>query len=105
VASVAVLKKLSDDWKVQATKLAPYESLREILKHFRQKNEKALATETDAAHHAHFKDADKYCKIISGRVSQGHGCKACLTFTVLAVAVGAVVLYPNLESLDFKNLS
>jgi COX assembly protein 1 len=64
-----------------------------------------LATETDAAQHAHFKDADKYCKIISGRVAQGHGCKACLTFTVLAAAVGAVVLYPNLESLDFKNLS
>ncbi|WJX46969.1 hypothetical protein P8452_33709 [Trifolium repens] len=105
VASVAVLKKLSDDWKVQATKLSPYEPLREILKHFRQKNEKALATETDAAQHAHFKDADKYCKIISGRVAQGHGCKACLTFTVLAAAVGAVVLYPNLESLDFKNLS
>jgi hypothetical protein len=37
VASVAVLKKLSDDWKVQATKLSPYEPLREILKHFRQK--------------------------------------------------------------------
>jgi COX assembly protein 1 len=105
VASVAVLKKLSDDWKVQATKLSPYEPLREILKHFRQKNEKALATETDAAQHAHFKDADKYCKIISGRVAQGHGCKAFLTFTVLAAAVGAVVLYPNLESLDFKNLS
>lgn len=37
VASVAVLKKLSDDWKVQATKLSPYEPLREILKNFRQK--------------------------------------------------------------------
>jgi COX assembly protein 1 len=64
-----------------------------------------LATETGAAHHAHFKDADKYCKIIAGRVSQGLGCKACLTFGVLAAAVGAVVLYPNLESLDFKNIS
>ncbi|GAU32190.1 hypothetical protein TSUD_68610 [Trifolium subterraneum] len=91
VASVAVLKKLSDDWNVQATKLSSYEPLREILKHFRQKNKKAL----DAApHHAHFKDADKYCKIIAGRVSQGLGCKAaCLTFAVLASAV--VVLYPN----------
>jgi COX assembly protein 1 len=64
-----------------------------------------LATGTGAAHHAHFKDADKYCKIIAGRVSQGLGCKACLTFGVLAAAVGAVVLYPNLESLDFKNIS
>lgn len=37
VASVAVLKKLSDDWKVQATKLSPHEPLREILKNLRQK--------------------------------------------------------------------
>ncbi|XP_058731154.1 uncharacterized protein LOC131602944 [Vicia villosa] len=103
VASVAVLKKLSDDWKVQATKLSPYESLREIIKNFRQKNEKALASETDAARF--FKDADKYCKIISGRVSQGHGGKACLTFVVLALAVGAAVLYPNMESVDFSKLS
>ncbi|PNY04511.1 hypothetical protein L195_g000935 [Trifolium pratense] len=65
VGSVAVLKKISDDLEVQATKLSPYEPLRKILKHFRKKNKKALATETDAAHHAHFKDADKYCKIIA----------------------------------------
>lgn len=105
VASVAILKKLSDDWKEQATKLSPYEPLREILKNFRQKNEKALTTETDAARQALIKDADKYCKIISGRVSRGHGCKSFLTFTVLAVAVGAVVFYPNMESLDFKKLA
>ncbi|MCI33890.1 hypothetical protein A2U01_0055108, partial [Trifolium medium] len=90
-ASVAVLKKLSDDWKVQATKLSSYKPLREILQHFRQKNKKALAIEAGAAHHAHFKDADKYCQIIAGRVSQGLGFKACLTFAVLAAAV---VLYP-----------
>lgn len=36
-ASVAVLKKLSDDWKEQATKLSPHEPLREILKNLRQK--------------------------------------------------------------------
>lgn len=69
-------------------------------------NEKVLDSETDAARHAHFKDADKYCKIILGRVSRSHGCTTCLTFTVLALAVGAAVsLSPNLESLDFKKLS
>ena len=69
-------------------------------------NEKVLDSETDAARHAHFKDADKYCKIILGRVSRSHGCMTCLTFTVLALAVGAAVsLSPNLESLDFKKLS
>lgn len=64
-----------------------------------------MATETDAARQALFKDADKYCKIILGKVSQGHGCRTCLTFTVLALAVGTVLLYPNMESMDFKKLS
>lgn len=64
-----------------------------------------MATETDGARQALFKDADKYCKIISGRVSQSNGCKACLTFTVLALAVGAAVFYPNMESVGFKKLS
>ncbi|XP_061338477.1 uncharacterized protein LOC133285282 isoform X1 [Gastrolobium bilobum] len=103
-ASVSVLKKLSDGWKEQSTKLSPHESLRDTLRNFRQKNEKALATGTDAARLALFKDADKYCKIILGRVSRSHGC-TCLTFTVLALAVGAVLLSSNTESLDFKKLS
>jgi len=65
-----------------------------------------LATETDAALHAHYKDADKYCKIILGRVSRSHGFTSCLTVTVLALAVGAAVLLsPGMESLDFKKLS
>ncbi|XP_014509092.1 uncharacterized protein LOC106768440 [Vigna radiata var. radiata] len=105
-ASVSALKKLSDDWKEQSAKLSPYESLRDTLKNFKQKNEKVLASETDAARHAYFKDADKYCKIILGRVSRSHGCTSCLTLTVLALAVGAAVLLsPGMESLDFKKLS
>ncbi|XP_020222454.1 uncharacterized protein LOC109804938 [Cajanus cajan] len=104
-ASVSVLKKLSDDWKELSTKLSPHEPLRDAINNFKQKNEKVLAAETDAAHHAHFKDADKYCKIILGRVSRSHG-RTCLTITVLALAVGAAVfLSPNMESLDFKKLS
>ncbi|KAE9584405.1 putative transmembrane protein [Lupinus albus] len=98
-------EKLSDEWKVQSTKLSPYEPLRETLKNFRQKNEKALATGTDDARQALFKAADKYSKLILGRVSGGHGCVTCLTFTVLAAAVGAFVLSPNMvEYLDFKKL-
>ncbi|QCD83678.1 uncharacterized protein LOC114177811 [Vigna unguiculata] len=105
-ASVSALKKLSDGWKEQSAKLSPYESLRDTLKNFKQKNEKVLASETDASRHAHFKDADKYCKTILGRVSRSHGCTSCLTVTVLALAVGAAVLLsPGMESLDFKKLS
>ncbi|KHN46086.1 Transmembrane protein 214 [Glycine soja] len=105
-ASVSVLEKLSDDWKELSTKLSPHDPLRDTIKNLKQKNEKVLDSETDAARHAHFKDADKYCKIILGRVSRSHGCMTCLTFTVLALAVGAAVSFsPNLESLDFKKLS
>ncbi|CAJ1938881.1 unnamed protein product [Sphenostylis stenocarpa] len=105
-SSVSALKKLSDDWKEQSTKLSPHEPLRDTLKNFKQKNEKVLATETDAARHAHFKDADKYCKIILGKASRSHGCTSCLTFTALGLAVGAAILLsPGMESLDFKKIN
>lgn len=104
-ASISVLKKLSDNWKEESAKLSPHEPLRETLKNFKQKNEKALASGTDATQQALFKDADKYCKIILGRVSQSHGCKTCMTFTVIALAVGVFFLSPNMESWDLKKLS
>lgn len=36
-ASIAILKKLYDDWKEVSVKLAPLDPLRETLKNFRQK--------------------------------------------------------------------
>lgn len=66
-----------------------------------------MAGGEDAAHQALLKEADKYCKGISGRVSRGNGCLKSLTFVVIAaVAVGAAALMsPNMESWDLKNLS
>ncbi|KAI4357613.1 hypothetical protein L6164_001552 [Bauhinia variegata] len=104
-ASVSVLKKISDDWKELSAKLSPHDPLRETLKSFRQKNEKALASGSDATQQALYKDADEYSKILLGRVSRGHGCITCLTFTVVALAAGAVFLSPNIESWDLKKLS
>ncbi|KAI9126414.1 hypothetical protein K1719_002835 [Acacia pycnantha] len=104
-ASISVLKKLSDDWKEHSAKLSPHEPLRETLKNFKQKNEKALASGTDATQQSLFKDADKYCKVMLGRVSRSHGPKTCMVFTVIAVAVGAFFLSPNVETWDLKNLS
>ncbi|XP_028758929.1 uncharacterized protein LOC114717872 isoform X2 [Neltuma alba] len=104
-ASISVLKKLSDDWKEQSAKLSPHEPLRETLKSFKEKNEKALASGTEASQQALFKDADKYCRVMLGRVSRSHGCKTCLAFTVIAVAVGAFFLSPNVETWDLKKLS
>jgi hypothetical protein len=64
-----------------------------------------LASGADAAHHARFKDADKYCKAILGRVSRGYGCVKSVAFAVVAMAVGAAIMSSNMESLDWKKFS
>lgn len=104
-ASVAVLRKLSEDWKEHSVKLSPLDPLRETLKNFRNKNEKALASGADAAHLARFKDADKYCKAILGKASRGYGCVKSVAFVVIALAMGAAYMSPNMEYLDLKKLS
>lgn len=68
-------------------------------------NEKALAGGEDSARQSLFKDADKYCKWILGRLSRGHGCLKSVAFAVIAIAVGAAVMSPNMESLDWNKLS
>ncbi|XP_065855870.1 uncharacterized protein [Euphorbia lathyris] len=100
-ASVAILKKLSEDWKDLHVKLAPLDPLRQILKNFRQKNEKAIASGEDGAV---LKEADKYCKLIQGKSSRGGCCSKGMAFAVIALAVGAAVISPNVESWDLKNL-
>ncbi|KAI9082124.1 hypothetical protein K1719_035864 [Acacia pycnantha] len=104
-ASVSILKQLYEDWTEHAEKLSPFEPLRETLRNFKQKNDKALATGTDASHQALLKDADKYIKIILGRVSRGHGRMTCLTFTAVAFALAAVAFSPNVASWDLRKLS
>ncbi|KAJ9153079.1 hypothetical protein P3X46_026563 [Hevea brasiliensis] len=103
-ASIAILKKLSEEWKEVSVKLAPLDPLRETLKNFRQKNEKALAKGEDSAHQAFFRDADKYCKLILGKLSRSHCCTKSMAFAVIALAVGAVFLSPNMEFLDWEKL-
>lgn len=64
-----------------------------------------MASGADAAHLARFKDADKYCKAILGKASRGYGCVKSVAFVVIALAVGAAYMSPNMESLDWKKLS
>ncbi|XVE72220.1 hypothetical protein DITRI_Ditri11bG0022100 [Diplodiscus trichospermus] len=99
-ASVAVLKRLANEWKELSVKHSTLDPLRETLKSFRQKNEKA---EDDA--HASLKEADKYCKLILGRMSKGHGCLKGVLFASVALVVGAAVLSQNVQSLDLDKLS
>ncbi|KAJ8770075.1 hypothetical protein K2173_010120 [Erythroxylum novogranatense] len=103
-ASIAILKKLSEEWKELSVKLAPFDPLRETLKNFRQKNEKALTSGSEVAHLALYKDADKYCKAVLGKVSRGHGCLTGMAVIVVALAVGAAVLYPNFEQWNWEEL-
>ncbi|KAL6192548.1 hypothetical protein ACLB2K_033635 [Fragaria x ananassa] len=106
-ASVAVLKKLSDQWKEHAAKISPLDPMRETLKSFRHKNEKALEGEAESPEQERLvKDADKYCKTLLGKLSRGSGCKKSVAFIILALAVGAAaVVSPNMESLDWNKLT
>ena len=51
------------------------------------------------------KDADKYCKILMGRLSRGHGCVKAVVFVGVVMAVGAAVMSSNVESFDWKRVS
>ncbi|KAJ6738573.1 TRANSMEMBRANE PROTEIN 214 [Salix koriyanagi] len=103
-ASVTVLRKLSGEWKDHLVKHSSPDPVRETLKSFRQKNEKALAEERNAGDYASLKEADKYCKAILGRLSQGHGCIRSLFIVAAALAVGAVLISQK-ELLDLQKLS
>ncbi|XP_027331366.1 transmembrane protein 214-A-like [Abrus precatorius] len=104
-ASIAVLKKLSDDWKEHCVKHPTLDPLRETLKRFIQKNEKALAKVDDGARHTLLKDADKYCKVILGRLSRGHGCMKSMAIISVVLAVGAVFMSQNMHLWDYNKLT
>ncbi|XP_010436119.2 PREDICTED: uncharacterized protein LOC104719833 isoform X2 [Camelina sativa] len=109
-ASVALLKKLVDDWKDHSIKLlsSPSDTLvvKRTIYSFRVKNDKAIAE--GVANCFLYKEADKSCKVISGKLSRG---SSCLKGTAIAVvilaagAAGAAVLSSNPEvTAELKNL-
>ncbi|XP_047981070.1 uncharacterized protein LOC125222474 [Salvia hispanica] len=102
-ASVAALRKLGENWKEFSSKQSSLQ-VRDTLKSFMQKNEKALNGGADAKRQTSFKDADKYCKIVSGKLSSGHGCLKATFFTLTVLAVGAAVVFPNTDEWDFNKL-
>ncbi|KAH9746287.1 hypothetical protein KPL70_004369 [Citrus sinensis] len=103
--SVKVLKKLSEEWKEHSAKLSPLDPFRATLKSFRQKNEKGIGGTADAACQSLLRNADKYCKLVSGKLSSGHGCLKSVALAVIAIAVGAAFMSPNVESLDWEKIS
>ncbi|XVE78648.1 hypothetical protein DITRI_Ditri13aG0163500 [Diplodiscus trichospermus] len=99
-ASVAVLKKLANEWKDHSVKHSTLDPLRETLNSFRKKNEQA---EDDV--HTSLKEADKYCKLILGRLSKGHGCLKGVFFASVALVAVAAIMSQNVQSLDLDKLS
>lgn len=63
-------------------------------------NEKALADAEDAGYHASLREADKYCKVILGRLSKGHGCRKTMLILSVALAVGVAIVSRTVQSWD-----
>ena len=100
-ASVTVLKRLVDEWKDHSVKLSSSPSdtaaLNRTMKSFRLKNEEAITE--GRGNGSLYKEADKSCKVISGRLSGGSAClKGTAITLVLLAAAGAAVLSSNAEA-------
>ncbi|KAL8150776.1 hypothetical protein V2J09_020584 [Rumex salicifolius] len=102
-ASVAILRKMSEQWKELNLSQPSREALKATLKSFQQKNENTLAGE-DASKEKLLKNADKYCKLLAGRLSSGHGCLKA-TAVLAIMAVGAAAISTNMDTFDLKKLS
>ncbi|TYI72882.1 hypothetical protein E1A91_D07G090500v1 [Gossypium mustelinum] len=83
-----------------SAKHSTVDPLKEILKSFRQKNEKAEIN-ADAS----LKEADKYCRLLLGHFSKGHGCLKGALFASIALVAGVAVMSQNVQSLSLDKLS
>ncbi|XP_020881604.1 uncharacterized protein LOC9312951 isoform X3 [Arabidopsis lyrata subsp. lyrata] len=101
--SVALLKKLVDEWKGHSLKLLSPPSdtltLSQTIKSFMLKNKKAI-TEREAKASL-YKEADESCKVISGRLPRGSISLKGTTITVV-VLVATVVLAAGAHGLSYN---
>ncbi|KAG9129150.1 hypothetical protein Leryth_006415 [Lithospermum erythrorhizon] len=91
-ASVVILKKLSDEIKVHPSTQSSLDPLKATLKSFRSQNEEVLTLGSNDTRQSTIKEADKYCKMLLGRVSRGHSCVRGFLLVTVAVATSAVYL-------------
>ncbi|KAG2320950.1 hypothetical protein Bca4012_056031 [Brassica carinata] len=100
-ASVTVLKKLIDEWKERSVKLSPADTLtlNRTMKSLRLKNEEALEGGANGARLSLYKDADKSCKVISGKLSSGSGVIKGVAIVAVLAAAGAAALSANPEAI------
>ncbi|XP_056849597.1 uncharacterized protein LOC108825115 [Raphanus sativus] len=88
-ASVALLKKLVDEWKDHSLKLSSSPGdIKRTIKSFRIKN--VIAISDGRANASLYIDADKSCKVLSGRLSRGTGCLIGTAITAVLLAAAGV---------------
>ncbi|KAI3796131.1 hypothetical protein L1987_38795 [Smallanthus sonchifolius] len=105
-ASIIILRRLNEQWKELSLKQSFLEALTETLRSLKRKNVKAMAEGDVSVDQALYKEADKYCKVLLGRLSRGWRCIKATVFLIVAFGVGAAFLTPTtLESLDLNRLS
>ncbi|CAN6934798.1 unnamed protein product, partial [Brassica oleracea] len=99
-ASVALLKRLVEEWKEHSLKLSSSPNntaaLNRTMKSFRLKNEEAITE--GKGNGSLYKEADKSCKVISGRLSRGSACLKGTAITVVVLAAAAAFLSSNPEA-------
>lgn len=104
-ASIVVLRKLYDEWKMYSVKHSSLDPLKATLKSFRDKNEKALASGNITNKEALLKDADKHCKMILSKFSRGHHCLKATAFLTITMAVGvAFIIKDHPQAWNLKEL-
>nr|GEU57356.1 transmembrane protein 214-like [Tanacetum cinerariifolium] len=101
-ASVVILRKLTEQWNDFSAKQSSLEALGETLCSFKNVNEKALTDDDiSAADQKLYKEADKYCKVLLGRLSRGWGCVKGLGVALIVIGLGIAFVPQNaFESLD-----
>ncbi|KAI3733832.1 hypothetical protein L6452_13289 [Arctium lappa] len=106
-ASVVILRRLAEQWKELSVKQSSLDALGETLRSFKSMNENALTEgEKSVAQQALYREADKYCKVLLGRLSRGWGCVKGMALVIIAIGMGMAFIPPTtLESLDLTKLS
>lgn len=103
-ASAVILRKLSEERKLQSATPSTLGTVKTTLKSFREKNEKALASKEYSDRQTYLKEADKYSKSLISQVSRGHGCLKGFVAVSLVLTVGFAVLSANMSPEGLKQL-
>ncbi|KAK9051072.1 hypothetical protein SSX86_027698 [Deinandra increscens subsp. villosa] len=103
-ASIIILRRLNEQWKKLSLKQSFLEALTETLGSLKRTNKKAMTEGGKSGDQSLYMEADKFCKVLLGRLSRGWGCAK--VFLIVAFGVGAAFLTPTaLESLDWNRLT